>query len=283
MAFEEVEVELSTAAKAASGVSAGLVKIKGSPAKLRLMIRAQTFAELGFSAEDRFVLLVGRDEDFGMIRLQKNKAGKIRAAYRKFLGASEAYQINLGRRPEFVDRTEKALPCTFEKIDLVTVEIVLPAWASETDPRAKTRIAAKPPAVVAAERDQARRDAELREAEQRRRELELREVAQEAARQTRQLMAAAKEEFRDELGLTGTEKTILEVLVGKQGKTVSRETICALAYGADVDRPDDAIINVMISKIRPKLPVTVQIKTIHGEGFKLLGVVADLFEKERAA
>jgi DNA-binding winged helix-turn-helix (wHTH) protein len=278
MAFEEVDVIESVPAAEKSGITAGLVKLRSAPAKLRLTVRASVFAELGFTMDDRFVLLMGKDDDHGIIRLRKDKSGKIKPSERNFTGGVQAVQLGLGVRAEFVDQAHKASPCQFEKIDLTTVEIVLPPWADLTRQGKAARIAAKPAALIAAENEQARKEQEEAEARERRRQAELTEVAEEAARQTRQALRGKHREFRETLRLTATETGVLDVLVANAGRLVSKENIHQLVWGMADEMPDIKIVDVIICKIRPKLPISVSLKTIHGQGYKLTGSTADLLE-----
>jgi hypothetical protein len=278
MAFEEVDVIENVAAATKSGISAGLVKMRSAPAKLRLTVRDTVFADLGYTLDDRFVLLLGKGEDHGIIRLRKDKSGKIKPTERNFVGGVRGVQISLGVRAEFVDQAQKATPCQFEKVDLTTVEIILPPWADETRPGKTARIASKPPAIVAAETEQARKEQEEAEARERRRQAELTEVAEEAARQTRQALRGKHREFRETLRLTATETGVLDVLVANAGRLVSKENIHQLVWGMADEMPDIKIVDVIICKIRPKLPISVSLKTIHGQGYKLTGSTADLLE-----
>ncbi len=278
MAFEEVDVVQNPAPAEKSGVSVGLVKLRSSAAKLRVTIRATAFEGLGFALDDRFVLLVGRDEDHGMIRLRKDKNGKIKPTERSFVGGTFGIQINLGVRPEFINEARKATPVQFEKIDLTTLEIVLPPWADETRPGKTARISGLPPQVAAAAKDREAKLKEEAEAEDRRRQAELNEVAEEAARQTRSAMRGNDRQFRESLKLTRTEAEVLSVLLDRAGQTVTKESIHSIAYGLHDEAPDPRIIDVMVCKIRPKLPVSVSLKTVHGVGYKLTGATGDLLE-----
>ncbi|MGR6465420.1 winged helix-turn-helix domain-containing protein [Rhizobium sp. PAMB 3182] len=283
MAFEEVEIEEVAKASNHTGISAGLTKMRGAPAKLNVYIRPEVFDSLGFTRDDRFVLLVGKDADFGMIRLQKNKNGKIIPRERNFAFNASAWQMRLGRRAEFVDRAEKAQSCTFEKIDIATVEIVLPPWADETNPLKRPRLPAVPDHVAAANRERDRIDREKREAEERRRQAELEEVADEARRQTMSAIEGEQLSFRADLGFTKTETDLLRVLVRRCGKVVSADSIMTLVYGNDSEPPSEKVIDVYICKLRKKLPPSVQIKTLWGQGWRLTGNTADLNERGVAA
>jgi hypothetical protein len=281
MAFEEVDI-VEGASSEKTGVSVGLVKMRSAPAKLRVIIREETFAEMGFALADRFKLLLGSGEHHGIIRLRKDKSGTAKASERSFTGGVTAYMINLQHRAEFVDRTERAVPCQWEKIDLTTVEIILPRWADETGPKARARVPAKPSAMLAAEKEQQRKNAEQAQADERRRQRDLADLEVEALRQIKDAIATRRE-FVEGLHLSPTEDDLLRIFTARPGQLITRESIMTLLY---LSRPDDApeekIIDVHISKIRKKLPAAVEIRTLHGQGWRLLGNVSCLFELEAA-
>ncbi len=278
MAFEEIEIiETSSASSHHTGVSAGLVKVRKGKALLKINLRPHVFKEMGFSEADHFVPMLGTGEDFGMIRLQKNKSGKLRAKLREAAHGAKYFCINLRHRPEFIDRAEKAVTCQWEKIDLTTIEIVLPEWTDETNPTKRKRIAAEPPQVAAGRRDAERMRQEAEEAQRRREEREQRGIESEM----RKVVADALKdvpEFKTELKLTVAEADILGVLASRHGKLVTRDSLMTLVYGVDADElPEDKIIDVWISKIRPKLPLSVSIETIRGQGWRLKGDVKQLY------
>lgn len=84
----------------------------------------------------------------------------------------------------------------------------------------------------------------------------------------------AKYHAIDDLGvsLSCLERRLMIVLHDAGGRFVTRGGVYSAIYfdrvAAD-DFPDDAIIPTMVSKIRSKLPEGVQIKTVHGQGYRL--------------
>jgi len=278
MAFEEVDIIENINPAHSSGVSAGLVKLKRAKALLRLTIRSDVFEELGFHIDDRFALLLGKGEDHGIIRLRKG-GGKIKASPRKFTGGRQGMTINLHHRPEFVDRAEKAVPCSWEIIDPTTVEIVLPPWADETGPGKSKRIAAIPPAIAAAKREEERIRSEQEAADRRR-------AAQDGDALRVEMDRAIAEALRDvpefSIKLTLSQRNLLAVLVKKAGKVVTKEALMTLVYGAEDDAPQEKILDVQICKIRPRLPAGLEIETVWGEGYRLVGDVK-LINAEQAA
>lgn len=283
MAFEEVDIVKGGASSGKTGVSVGLCKMRSAPALLRITISAEAFAKMEYDLDDRFKLLIGTGEDHGIIRLRKDVGGQARATEKSLRGGLTFYQIALGHRAEFVDRVEKAVQCQWEKVDLGTVEIVLPKWADETGSAKKVSISSVPGHVAAGKREEERLRRERQEAEGRRRANDVASLESEALRQVKQTLASGGPDFRSDLKLTKTEAAMLRILVDRQGKLVSADTFLTLLY---LDKPDEApagnIVAVYISKIRAKLPVSVQIKTSHGEGFRLTGEVSDLLEKAAA-
>jgi DNA-binding response OmpR family regulator len=76
------------------------------------------------------------------------------------------------------------------------------------------------------------------------------------------------------ISLTGSEKRILDVLV--QRRRVSYEQIYVYLYGLRDEGPDEAVVKVLISKLRKKLrPVNVNIATMWGQGYRIDNDSAD--------
>ncbi len=285
MAFEQVTLEAVTPAKERTGASAVLVKAgRSKKAGLRITLKPETAEACGFTDRDRFVLLLGTGDDHGVIRLRKDAKGAATLKERTAGHGSTYYQINLGHRPEFVNRSEKARDCNWETISLTEIEIVLPAWADETRPKKAVAMSALPPPARAAEKERQRLEAEKAEADARRAELETAEEKAAFADMTERLMTAATADFDSALKLTRSEKALLTILVDRADKLVTKETLALLLYQ---DRPDDPpnekIVDVYICKIRPKLAGTgVSIVTEWGQGYRLEGDAAVLL-RGRAA
>lgn len=280
MAFEIIDI-IETAS-VATGVSAGLAKMRNAPALLRFSIRPGVFAEMGFADGDRFVVMLGTGEDFGIVRLQKNKAGNVKAKRRETGHGGHYFSISLRHRPEFVDRIEKARECQWEKVDLTTIEIVLPAWADETNPEKRKRIAGVPSSVMAGQREADRLRREREDADKRRGEMEAREEEREKRRLVDELMNSSAPEFRTSLALTRSQKEMLTVLIAKAGRTVSRETLMQLLYDEKDSVEGDKVIDVQFSYLRKKLPPAVNIENVRGVGWKITGDTAALYEPEEA-
>lgn len=283
MAFEIIEVEEGSSSSKHTGVSVGLSKMRGGKALLKINVRPHVMAEMGFTDQDHFVPMLGSGEDFGMIRLQKNKTGKLRATHRTAAHNASYYCISLRHRPEFVDRVEKAVPCQWEKIDFTTMEIILPPWADETNPNRRKRIAGEPATIVAGRKDADRRRSEAAEADLRRSEREQQDLSREV---DRVIADALKDvpEFRGDLGLSKTETSFLSVLAKKAGRIVTKEALMTLLYADKVDdAPDEKVIDVWVCKIRPKLPPGLTIDTVHGQGYRLQGDISALHSEAAAA
>lgn len=272
MAFEEITVE-KTSGPAHTGVGAGLAKVRGAPAKLQITLRRQVVETMGFKTTDRFVVLLGTDEHHGLIRIRKDKNGHIRLKERNGARESIWWQFNLGHRGEFVDRSEKARPCQWEKIDLTTIEVVLPAWTDATRPKSRTSVSATPPAVAAQQRNWRVDAQEKMDAERRRQERERLEYTDAAKAFVEQLLKAPVAPFDPALRLTPAEKGLLSILMDRAGRVISKEALVTLLYAHQPDDPpDEKIIDVYVCKIRPKIEGRdCRIETVWGEGFRFVG------------
>jgi len=135
-------------ASSTSGIKATLAKYRNGPAQLLLSIGGEAFDALGFSADSKVEVLLGTENDHGLLRLRADKKGQATVAQKKAPKGSKPYQtIRLGHQQVFVDRAEKAQACHYEKVDGY-FEIVLPPWADETHPtRKKTSPAPVEPAA----------------------------------------------------------------------------------------------------------------------------------------
>jgi DNA-binding winged helix-turn-helix (wHTH) protein len=282
MAFEAVDIVEAVSSKK-TGVSVGLTKIKSCKALLRIMFSPAVFQEMGFVAGDRFIPLLGTGEDFGVLRLQKNKGGAVKAEERSFAHNSRYFAVSLRHRPEFVDRAERAVPCQWEKVDLVTIEIVLPKWSDETNPNRRKAIAAVPQEVRAGLVERQRQEAEQREAEERRERLAQQETAVEMTRLISDALKTDELVFKSSLNLTKNQRALMSALWRQRGKVVSRDSLMTLIYADDPEAPDsDKILDVMVSKIRKRLPPSVALTTVHGSGFRLEATARDLLEEAAA-
>lgn len=272
MAFEEIRVMAGPAA-ARSGCSASLLKMRGAPAKLIIQMRESAMEEMGFLAGDRFVALLGTAEDHGLIRLRKDASGSCVLTRREGPRGSAWWNVSLGHLPAFVDRPQKTTDCRWERIDDLTMEIVLPDWADETRPRPAKAISATPPAIGAARREDARLRREAEEVDARRAAREAAEHSEAFADLTRRLDAAQTASFHPRLRLTKSEKALLTILSDRAGRVVSKESLMLLLYGDAPDEPpDEKVIDVYVCKIRPKLAGTgCSIETVWGEGFRFTG------------
>lgn len=190
----------------------------------------------------------------------------------------EWLEISLGHRREFVDRSEKAVPVAWEKVDEATLEIILPAWADETRPRKGVAITATPPAQAAGKRELERQAREAAEADRRRVERDKIEESEAWTDLKRRLDHAPVSTFDQALRLTRSEKALLTIISDRAGKVVSKETLSMLLYADRVDNPpDEKIIDVWVCKIKPKIqPRGCDIETVWGEGVVFRGDVSDL-------
>lgn len=116
-----------------TGIKASLVAMRGSEAKLRLIIASATAKNFGWSAGDGIQVQIGKGEHHGMLRLRKNNSVACAKLAGRTVGRSaEMFWLALGHQPTFVNRAEKSSPCHWEKLADNWIEITLPAWARET-------------------------------------------------------------------------------------------------------------------------------------------------------
>ncbi|HVH99433.1 MAG TPA: response regulator transcription factor [Enhygromyxa sp.] len=78
---------------------------------------------------------------------------------------------------------------------------------------------------------------------------------------------AARKALRDEreLPITAREWDVLELLINRQGRVVSRATILELIWGEITDKANDSL-DVIMARIRRKLGAEA-IRTVRGEGY----------------
>lgn len=133
MAWAKAHIEIKPAS-IGTGIKATLSK-KKSPARLRLTVSEADAKAFGWAPDDRIEVLIGEDEHHGLIRIRKNNStGQARADYRKLVRGA-FFSVQLGHQPRFVDRSEPASWCQWETTEDGWIEIVLPKWASETNPK----------------------------------------------------------------------------------------------------------------------------------------------------
>lgn len=161
MSFQPFLVEQK--AKIETGVTAGLRQIRAdAPLMLELNVRPwQLTFHLDWTAGTILAVLLGADEDHGVIRLKADPSGT--ALCRERNGGAGQHRrkylnISLGRVGRFVSRPEPTQWCQCELVDDGWVEIVLPAWADETKP--KPRAAVQQPAKPTVPPNAARQGAE---------------------------------------------------------------------------------------------------------------------------
>jgi hypothetical protein len=283
-----------------TGFAASLKKLKSAPATLVFTLRPPVAAELGWAGHDRIEVAIGDEEHHGLVRLRKSETGTAALTQRE-AGAGDGkrggpyFQLNLGFVPMFVDRSEEKRWVLFDQVEDGWVEVVLPAWADETGPRARTErprlsagVAALPPPSKPAGKDitarmmgdppagrsalatsppaltrgDARRRAEAQEA--------LDYEPDEAADWNRK--AASDNRLADLMqtfALTRSEGRLVDALL--DGKLKSRESLHRAAYSDEpTGGPDIKIIDVFISKIRKKLKIRmVEIGTVQGTGYRM--------------
>lgn len=140
MAFELATISLKPAS-VGTGVKAILKKRSSKPATLSINITGTTFTKVGWSDGDKIVVQIGTGEHHGLVRLQKNNSTG-QAVYQVKKGGRSGIDygmLALGHQDAFVDRAEDAAWCQWDEVDGGVLEIVLPKWADETGPKARSR------------------------------------------------------------------------------------------------------------------------------------------------
>lgn len=148
MAFELAKIAI-VPASIGTGIKASLKKVRDAPAKLSITITGQTLKDFGWSDGDKIVVQIGTKEHHGLLRLQRNNStGQAVFMVRKAVKGGSYGALQLGHQNVFVDRSEEALWCQWEKVEGGAIEIVLPKWADETRPVRDRRVPATTPALT---------------------------------------------------------------------------------------------------------------------------------------
>jgi hypothetical protein len=92
-----------------------------------VIINRTIAARFAWVAGDRLEVLLGTDEQHGLIRLRKNEAGTATVHARNAGKNGGFFGLMLGHIPAFVNRHENSQPCQFEMVEDGWVEIILPA------------------------------------------------------------------------------------------------------------------------------------------------------------
>lgn len=134
MGFRIAVIEVKPAS-VGTGVKVTLRKHRAG-AKLEIYVSERLGAgELNWHPEDKVEVMIGDAEHHGLLRLRKNNSvGQATIAKRKTIKGGYL-AVSLGHQAAFVNRSEAARWCQWEKIEGGWVEIVLPKWADETDLR----------------------------------------------------------------------------------------------------------------------------------------------------
>lgn len=143
MPFVEYRV-LAKSLAGGTGLSVSLQKLKENPAKLSILLSSTVAAQFGWGKGDAIAVLLGTDEQHGLLRLRKAVDGTALVIERNARGGPY-FQVQLGHIGIFVDRKEDKRYCKFEEVDAGgSVEIVLPKWAEETHPTRRAVSATRP-------------------------------------------------------------------------------------------------------------------------------------------
>lgn len=146
MPFVRANVQLKSL-PITTGIRVSLRAGRKSAPRLTFFITSDRAEALGWRESDKVEVLLGEKSDHGLVRMRKADDGQVELTARKAAHGSTFFQLQLGLQPAFVNRTEKATPCSVEVLedeDAGTIELVLPKWADETHPDRKAKPAASP-------------------------------------------------------------------------------------------------------------------------------------------
>lgn len=167
MPFVRASVQLK-ALPMTTGVRVSLRAGRKAAPRLTFFVTKERAESLGWGEGDSIEVLLGQTSDHGLVRMRKAADGQVVLTARKAAHGSVFYQLQLGVQPAFVNRSEKASPCSVELLeeeDAGTIEIVLPKWSDETHPERKARPSA--PSATASASDPATAPRALTEAPRR--------------------------------------------------------------------------------------------------------------------
>lgn len=136
MAFVKARIEIKPAS-VGTGIKASLRKGKASAAKLVLSLSVARANGINIDDGDGVEVLIGEGEHHGLLRIRKNNSAGVAKAEKMNTAKGEYFVLRLGHQDAFVDRTESASWCQWERIEDGWTEIVLPRWAEETRPGRK--------------------------------------------------------------------------------------------------------------------------------------------------
>lgn len=145
MSFQKAVIEIRPAA-VGTGVKVSLMRTRKSAARLTLTLTMATAKNFGWADGDKLEVLIGDGEHHGLLRLRKNNSVGLAVVAHRKTAKGEWASIKLGHQNAFVDRSEQARWCQWEKVEEGFVEIVLPSWADETGPRKRPTPALSPQA-----------------------------------------------------------------------------------------------------------------------------------------
>lgn len=110
-----------------------------------IKLRSAFVSEVGFTENQAIEVAIGEGEHHGLIRLRPAPEGvasiplrKMKAGGHSGIAVGESYRLSLGHCPQFTNVPQKQRAVAFEVLDgddAGWIELVLPAWADETDPR----------------------------------------------------------------------------------------------------------------------------------------------------
>jgi hypothetical protein len=144
MSWAKAHIEIRSAS-VGTGIKVSMKRTNKSSARMTFTISDATGKSFGWAGGDKVEVMLGEGEHHGLLRLRKNNsAGQAELSHRE-MAKGAWFTLKLGHQHSFVDRSEPALWCQWEKVEDSWIEIVLPKWADETAPNRKPQQAAPEP------------------------------------------------------------------------------------------------------------------------------------------
>lgn len=142
MSFTRVIIQEAKAPATETGCRVSLYKLSQQPAKLRIIFDKAAFEKPGITADQSFYLEIGAGEHKGLIRMVPHQSGDLAGRNRKRGRSSmrSTVEFECGHIQQFVNRTEKACPTHWRRLEDGTIEIAMPRWvfvARSTEATAK--------------------------------------------------------------------------------------------------------------------------------------------------
>jgi len=142
MAWARASIEIKPAS-IGTGIKASLMRTKKSPARMTFTVSDSVGKSLGWQSGDKIEIMIGEGEHHGLLRLRKNNSAGQAEAHHREMARGSWFTLRLGHQPLFIDRSEPASWCQWERVEDGWIEVVLPKWADETAPKQKSIVPAQ--------------------------------------------------------------------------------------------------------------------------------------------